>query len=159
MRKLWEAGKLSTSWETTKIPCVVHPPKGRAPDLLNWHRIDEHFNLDASRSDSLTAIELCHRLIHSYVFMEVEGPKKTIAGIFFASDQTKRRGLWFVELKDVLDLLRATSHDYPSSSRMVRHPKTGEWVAWAGHGDPPFDWTKMADSMAMDYAVRLKTKS
>jgi hypothetical protein len=158
MRKLYEAGKLSTSWKASRIPCVLHPLKGSVPDLLNWHRIDEHFDFDVSKSDSLTAIEFCQRLIHSYVFLEVEGPKKTIAGFFFASDHTKRRGLWFAELKDMLRLLDETGRDYPSSSHMVRDPKSGDWKVWAGHGDPPSEWTRGADSMAIEHAARLKSE-
>jgi hypothetical protein len=140
MRKLWEARKLSTSWEGRQIPCIFHPLKRREPDRLNWHRIDEHFNLNISKPNALTAIEFCHRLIHSYVFVEVEGAKQSIIGFYFASDQTKRRGLWFVDIRDLLDLLRETGRDYPSSAHMVRHPKTGEWIVWTGHGDPPANW-------------------
>lgn len=153
MRKLWEAGKLSSSWEKRKVACILHPPKSRIPDRLSWHRIDEHYNLDVSNLDSLTAIEFCHRLIHSYVFMEVEGPNKQIIGVFFASDQTKRRGLWFVKFIDVLALLNETGRDYPSSSHMVQHPKTGEWVGWTGHGDPPVELAKIAETMSREYTA------
>jgi hypothetical protein len=35
MRKLWESGKLSSSWEKRKVPCIFHPPKARTPDRLS----------------------------------------------------------------------------------------------------------------------------
>jgi hypothetical protein len=159
MRKLWESGKLSSSWQRRKVFCIFHPPKTRKPDRLSWHRIDEHYRLDISKSDSVTAIEFCHRLIHSYVFIEVEGPGKTVVGFFFASDQTKNRGLWFVALVDLLALLKETGRDYPSSSRMVRHPKTSEWVVWAGHGEPPSEWSKMADAMTREYAALIPKRT
>ncbi|SRR5260370_13138273 len=158
MRKLWESGKLSSSWEKRKVSCIFHPPKTRKPDRLSWHRIGEHYRLDTSKPDSLTAIEFCHRLIHSYVFMEVEGPGKIIAGFFFASDQTKSRGLWFVKFIDVLTLLKETGRDYPSSSHMVRHPKTNEWRVWAGDGEPPSEWKKTAEAMAREYATVIARK-
>ncbi len=159
MRKLWEAGKLSSAWEKREVPCIVHPPKTRTPDRLSWHRVDEHYRLDISKSESMTAIELCHRLIHSYVFMEMEGAGKTIAGFFFASDQTKNRGLWFVALVDVLTLLTETGRDYPSSSHMVRHPKTSEWIVWAGHGEPSSERTKAAEAMVKEYAALIARRS
>ncbi len=155
MRKLSEAEKISTEWKVKKVPCIFYRLRGRPPDLMNWHQIERHFDLDTPESNSLTALDLCHRIIHSFVFVEVCAPKKGIVGFFFASDQTKRRGIWFVEVKDFRILLRETGHEYPSSSRMVRHPKTGEWVVWAGHGSPPSEWDKMADSMALEYASRL----
>ncbi len=158
MRKLWEARKLSTAWEDRRVPCIVHPLKKREPDRLNWHRIDEHFNLESPKADFLTALELCHRLIHSYVFVEVEGVRQSISGFYFASDQTKRRGLWFVAIDDMLDLIREAGRDFPSSAHMVRDPKTGEWTVWAGHGDPPREWSERARVLAGEYAIRLKTK-
>jgi hypothetical protein len=45
----------------------------------------------AARRISITAIELCHRLIHSYVFVEQELEDKTIEGFFFASDATRSK--------------------------------------------------------------------
>jgi hypothetical protein len=145
MRKLWEAGKLSSTWERRKIPCIFHQPKNRTPDRLNWHRIDELYNLDISESDPLRSIDFFHRLIHSYIFIPVEGSRRTLAGYFFASDHTKGRGLWFVRHVDLLKLLTETGRDYPSSMHTVRHPKTDEWVVWAGHGDPPYEWTSGAN--------------
>jgi hypothetical protein len=149
MRKLWEAGKLSSAWKERRISCVFHPPKGKTTDRLNWHRIDELYQLDTPTPESLTTIELCHRLIHSFVFVVVEAPKKAIAGFFFASDKTKHRGLWFVRLDDMQALLREAGRDYPSSSRMVRHPKTNEWIVWAGHGEPPVEWINAVKSLPM----------
>ena len=147
MRKLWEARKLSTAWEMRKIPCILHPPKSRVPDCLNWHRIDELYKLEIEKMEALTALDFCHRTIHSYIFIIVEGPRKSISGIFFTSDHSKLRGLWFVSLADVLLLLKETGRDYPSSSRMVRHPKTEEWIVWAGHGEPPKEWTDAESEM------------
>jgi hypothetical protein len=122
MRKLWEAEKLSSSWKDRKVRCTIHALKDQAPDFLNWHRIEEHYDLGASKSDWLTAIEFCHRLIHSYVFVECEARNKTVRGVFFASDQTKNRGLWFVKISDVVKLLQQTGRDYPASAEWVRHP-------------------------------------
>ena len=156
MRKLWEAGKLSSTCERRKIPCIFHRPKNRAPDRLNWHRIDELYNLDVSESDQLTSIDFCHRLIYSYIFILVEGPRKTLAGYFFASDHTKGRGLWFVRQVDLLMLLSETGRDYPSSMHMVRHPKTDEWVMWAGHGDPPYEWTSAANTLSKRHGPKTR---
>jgi hypothetical protein len=124
------------------FPAPFIPQKNRIPDRLNWHRIDELYKLETSVADSMAAIELCHRLILSYVFIEVAGPRKTIAGVFFASGHSKRRGLWSIRFSDVLELLRETGRDYPSAAEMVRHPKTDEWLVWAGHGRPPHEWEK-----------------
>jgi hypothetical protein len=154
MRKLWEAGKLSSSWKQRGVPCVLHPPKNRSPDLLNWHRLDELYELDISKRETISALEFCHRLVHSFIFVEVEGPRQALVGFFFASDRSKLRGLCYVELSDVLALLSETSRDYPSSVRMARHLKTNQWMIWSGHGDPPDEWMKRQEAISKELAVK-----
>ena len=83
-------------------------------DRLNWHRIDEFYDLEKPKNASLTALELCNRLIHSFIFVPDEGPRRTIAGFFLASDQSRHRGLWYLELAELLALLTETGRDYPS---------------------------------------------
>jgi hypothetical protein len=147
MRKLWEAGKHSSAWQNRLSPCSLHKPKGKHVDRLNWHRLGELYHLENSENVSLTAIELCNRLIHSFVFVVVSGPRRTIDGFFFTSDQTRHRGLWFIEFSEILALLTETGRDYPSSGHMVRDPRTNDWVQWSGHGDPPNEWTKAVENL------------
>lgn len=155
MRKLSESQKLSSSWDERVIPCIFHPLKGRRPDFLNWHRIEELFDLDVSEARGVSARDLCNRIIHSFVFMEVAASRVGLVGFFFTSDKARRQGLWYVELEVFLKLVRDTGRDYPSSSHMVRDPKTDEWVVWKGHGHPPSEWTRAADLMANESAAKI----
>jgi hypothetical protein len=156
MRKLWQSGKLSTTWKKRSSKCIFFKTNGELVDQLNWHRIDEFYDLERPKNVSLSALELCNRLIHSFVFVPDEGPRRSIAGFFLASDQSRHHGLWYLELSELLALLTETGRDYPSSVHMVRHPKTDDWVVWAGHGDPPNEWTMAVESL---HRVRIAAKS
>ena len=72
MRKLWESGKLSNTWETRLSKCVFYKANGQLVDRLNWHRIDEFYELERPKNVSLTAFELCNRLIHSFVLFPMK---------------------------------------------------------------------------------------
>lgn len=126
---------------------------------MNWHRIEEHYFLDRERAVFLTASELCNRLIHSYIFMEVMGTKSAVEGFFFASDKSKRNALWYVKLSDFISLLKETGRDYPSSSRRVRDPRSGEWIVWSGHGHPPDAWEAFAARLLAKYVTKLTEKN
>jgi hypothetical protein len=156
MRKLWESGKLSSAWRKRSSKCVFYKANGRLVDRLNWHRIDEFYDLENSKNVSLSALDLCNRLVHSFVFVPDEGERRTIAGFFFASDQSRHEGLWYLQLAELLALLKETGRDYPSSAHMVRHPETNDWIVWAGHGDPPNEWTMAVENL---HRLRIAAKS
>lgn len=145
MRKLWDSHKLSTNWKDRTVRLNQFKPMGRAPNLFNWHRIDEHYDLEKGTPTSITAIELCHRLIHSYIFVEKELEDKSIEGFFFASDTTKSKGLWYLRLTDYVSLMRITGKDYPAKAQAERDPKTGDWIFWQGEGTAPPNWREIAN--------------
>jgi hypothetical protein len=137
IRKLWEAQKLSSSWQAVAVRCSAFKRKERVPDLMNWHQVERFYRLDSPKSERMTALELCNRIIHSFIFVENEKEDGALSGFFFASDHTKARGLWFVSWEELVRIFSEAGNNYPSRSHMVRHGETGEWVVWSGHGDPP----------------------
>ena len=94
MRKLWEANKLSTSWNDQKLQCSKYPIKGNIPDSLNWHHIGRHYDLNAGRRDFIRPEEFCDRIIHSFIFQLVETEQGVPDSIYFASDRMRKQGVW-----------------------------------------------------------------
>jgi hypothetical protein len=139
MRKLWEAKKLSNSWNDQKLQCSKYPIKGKIPDSLNWHQIERHYDLDAGRPDSIRPEEFCDRIIHSFIFLLQETEEGVPYSVYFASDRTRKQGVWLIRLDDVADLVLRTGRDYPSEGHFVRG-SDGQWITWAGHGQPPEGW-------------------
>jgi hypothetical protein len=84
MRKLSEAGKLSSNWDHQRLACLRFPIKGKdIPDRLNWHHIDRHYDLNASLNVKMNPKEFCDRIIHSFVFVPCIGSEETIKSFYF----------------------------------------------------------------------------
>ena len=144
MRKLWEANKLSTSWNDQKLQCSKYPIKGNIPDSLNWHHIGRHYDLNAGRRDFIRPEEFCDRIIHSFIFQLVETEQGVPDSIYFASDRMRKQGVWLIRLDTVADLVLRTGLEYPSEGHFVRGVD-GQWITWAGHGKPPESWVGNKD--------------
>jgi hypothetical protein len=141
MRKLSEAGKLSSNWDHQRLACLRFPIKGKdISDRLNWHHIDRHYDLNASSNVKMNPKEFCDRIIHSFVFVPSIGSDETIKSFYFTSDTMRRHAIWLIDLADVADLMTTTGKDYPSSGHWVRRAD-GQLDTWSGHGEPPAGWT------------------
>lgn len=137
MRKLWESGKLSTSWRSHRLPCLRFAFIGDSPpDALTAHKIDRFYELDSPRDVNLKPDEFCDRVIHSFVFVPAINEDNNIQGFHFTSDRLKAQCLWFVNLVDIIELMTKTGKDYPSYGVWIRSPD-GSLSTWAGHITTP----------------------
>jgi len=143
MRKLWESEKLSTSWNTARLPCVRFPLKGEVPDAMNWHHLERHYDLGNGSEGGLKPEEYCDRIIHSFAFSPIVGDAKSLDSFYFTSDRMRKHALWMVGLDDICNLVRRTGKDYPSSLHCIRDADD-QWITWSGHGAPPSGWTNAA---------------
>jgi hypothetical protein len=135
MRKLWDAQKLSSSWRGRSLPCCHFALKGDIPNLLNWHRIEEFYSMDAPIRQRLSALDFCHAIIHTIIFIPSVEDAGGLGGLIFASDVGRRQRLTFVAIDDLITLLERAGNDYPSESRYTR-TADGQFEAWLGGGDP-----------------------
>ena len=145
MRKLDDAKKLSTSWKGRALKCTHYPFMGKVPDLLNWHHIDQYYDLSKPKIGSMGARDFCDLVVHSFIFVECLNEDGTVGGFFITSDKRKAKGLWHFDLNAEIRLMEQTAKDNPSTSCMSRDPDTGEMEVWAGHGDPPDSWRKTVE--------------
>jgi hypothetical protein len=127
MRKLNEAKKLSSAWASRSVPGLRYPLIASPPDLMNWHRINERYDLSAGEEECLSAKDLSDMVIHSFVFMVELNDDRSISGVFLASDRSKRRGLWLFKITDLVEIMVATAEDNFNYSRWIRDPETGQW--------------------------------
>ena len=132
MRKLNEAKKLSSAWAGRSVPGLWYPLIASPPDLMNWHRINEHYDLSAGKENCLSAKDLSDTVIHSFVFMVELNDDESISGVFLASDRSKRAGLWLFKITTLVEIMAATAADKFNYSRWIRDPETGEWHVWNG---------------------------
>ena len=130
VRKLLDTVKVSD--QTKKAVFPVRWYKNIEPvNSLNWHKIDQLFDLDNSHSEERKIRFICDRFIHSYVFMTCEKEGR-LDGVFVASDKDKQKKLYYVSLDVVLKIFRLVGNDYPSKMSTFIDPETGEETIFVG---------------------------
>jgi hypothetical protein len=127
IRKLLEAAKISDEVECVPVPAVFHnPAKGRVVDLMNWHKIDQLYDLASSAPASFTLREFCNQLIHSFVFMPCMGDAGGLAGVFVTSDRVRRRRLFYFDLDAIIAVMDRVAKDDILAFVACRDARTGE---------------------------------
>lgn len=128
IRKLFDTYKVSDTTKATTIELTWHRNTNPV-DYLNWHKLDECYDLSSEHTEVRDIRYLCNQFIHSYVFL-IKGECR-FEGIFIASDQVKNERVYFVPLSDILHVFRLVASDYPSMLKLVRDPRTGEFEGCA----------------------------
>ncbi len=120
IRKLFEAEKVCTALHERTVPCFSYPRIDSNMTVLNWHRLEEHFQWDAERAVRLSATALVNQLVHSLIFMLRVDEQDHVDGFLVLSHQGKKRHLFSVGLLDFLELMREVGRDYPCHTVSVR---------------------------------------
>jgi hypothetical protein len=120
MRKLYEAGTLTeevakSKWAVTRYPITV-PVPARAWFLVSedgetWRQpLEQHYDLEGGRPDTMKFEHICHRLIHHFAFdVRAYGASGGIE-VLFNSDRTTDR-LWCIALDRYMRLVDEVAHD------------------------------------------------
>ncbi len=127
IRKLIEAQKLSKPIMDMTLPAASYPAKGNGVTHFNAHRIDEHFDFDQERLDSLDLPFVCNQIIHSYIFIPYMKENATLGGILFCSDFKRNERLFRLELDAVISCLERVAADDPSELHAVLDPKSDDF--------------------------------
>ena len=129
IRKLLDTFTVSDSTKKVKYE-LEWCPNTKPVDDLNWHRIDELYDLERWGTETRDIRFLCNLFVHSFIFV-VRGVER-LEGIYVASDRTKNKKIYFVPLSHVLAIFRLVGRDYPSHATFERDPNTGELTgsAW-----------------------------
>ena len=137
INKLLNSNKLSdeftkTNFYITKLP---YEPYELAPnhynhiDISNNHRWDEFYDTEKQTKESRKAPFICDQLRHSFCFFLISEPCETsnltdeafvFKSILFNSDQTKKKGLFQLEIEELLRMVKLASSDYISSLKWRR---------------------------------------
>jgi len=128
VRKLIEARKLSDSLVAREIDVTLYPSvSGARITLLNWHKLDRHYDFDTPEQGSLRVGLLCHQFVHSYVFTPGFSEVGELDSILFASDWERKKRLHSIELGTIVDLFVDVGNDYPSSVNLVWNENKGDY--------------------------------
>lgn len=134
LRKLSDDHKLSTATLNAGAPVMI--ASARKPGFSNLrHLPDRYFDMANLVAREMTWRRVLSLMIHSTVFLELQGDDGRYEGFMVTSDQQQRRGLVQVDLAGFVGLIRQAAEDYPSALRHSWVATENRWVTWTGH-DP-----------------------
>ena len=135
MRKLFEAKKVSTSFETATFQLQSFPRTDNTLTPFNDHRFEKHFNLSAPRSETVGVRDLFNEIIHSRVFVFSVDETEATIGFLVCSEWKMNDRLLSVPLPDFVNLMRRVGNNYPAVGRTWRD-KNGKWRSWQVMSSP-----------------------
>lgn len=107
------------------LGCVSYPGHGAAP-TSRVHRGDVPalFDLDAPGPDSLTAGQLCDRLLHHHLMAAVSGRPRRFTHLWVFSDQEDDERLYELEMKGMVEYFTRFAHEDAAATEIEPHEAT-----------------------------------
>jgi hypothetical protein len=127
IRKLLEAKKLSTSFESLTIPALIYRPTAKTVTRMNWHRTEELYDTEKPKRIRLGLPYLANQVIHSFIFHHGVNEKGGLSFILLASDRQRAKGLYQISIQQVISVFRRVGKNYPWRGEWHRDAKTGEY--------------------------------
>ena len=133
MRKLFQARKLSSSFEQKNIKLKTFPAFNRSA-VTSWNadKFDELYDLHHPTKEKISARHLLDVIIHSLVLVEVVRRDDSVGGFLVTSDH-RSAALWSVTVRQFVSLMRSVANDQPAAIYRERIGDTERWDEWRGN--------------------------
>lgn len=162
VRKLIDAKtKVPNEVSSARIQAVRHPLRiaTEIPNLMNWHHLDRFFDFTNGQQTSLSVVEFCNLVIHSWVFASTtdeDAGNRGFAGILVTSDRKRTDGLYSINVDDIIHLFREVGTRVVTQLVMARDD-THEWVVTEASDSQTSttDSSEMRDSEAEGVTVEV----
>lgn len=126
IRRLLEAEKLSDEVESISLSGMAHKSQGRPVDIMNWHRIDDLYDLSKGAKTRLGLRQFCDMVIHSFAFVPVMSSRNGLAGLFVTADRKKSERILYFDIDEVLRVLMKVANDEVALLAAGRDEKSGQ---------------------------------
>lgn len=128
VRKLIESKKLTNVVAASSFQIRSYPPTGKAVTFMNYHKVDELYDLDKPKEHSINLINLCHQFIHSYVFSLVFDEDDALSAVWVASDYQRSKALIEIPLATIIGIFETVASDDIRSMRGIFDPEKGDYL-------------------------------
>ena len=127
IRKLLDARKVNDQLPSRAVPLREHPPTGRKIHHMNWHKLEELYELDQSAGVTRDLRFVCSQMVHTYVFMTAHGEDGGLAGAYFASDHERDRRLFLIDAEEIIRCFEDVGRDHPNQVSATRPAGDSDW--------------------------------
>lgn len=127
IRKLIESNKISNSLKKKRIIIKEYPIGDKKTNVMNRHEFAELYRLYEGIDTSLSIEDLCNQFIHSFVFAPFVPSGTSLVGFYFCSDRQKDKGLFYITLVNVVEIMRSIGENHPSTMKVKFNYKKNEY--------------------------------
>jgi len=128
IRKLIEARKISDSNIKRKIQIKSYSWSGKLVTWINLHRVDMLYDFSNPTLVEKDMVFICNQFIHSYIFMTSFNRSDKLAGILFNSDKERNKALYYIKIKQIVNVFELVGNDYPVFMRSYYDPKKQDYT-------------------------------
>ena len=126
IRKLIEAKKLSDKVVNAEFSGESYKNIKNVTNL-NWHKIEELYDLNNYTKIKLKLPFVCNQIIHSYIFVIDELDIGGFSGIYMCSDYKRNKELYHVSSAELKNIFSLIGNDYPYTGRRVFNQNTKDY--------------------------------
>lgn len=126
IRKLIEAKKISDKVVNAKFNGNSYKNIKNVTNL-NWHKIEELYDLSNYTKIKLKIPFICNQIIHSYVFVIDELYIGGLSGICMCSDYKRNKELYHVSSAELKNIFSLVGKDHPYAGCRTFNQKTKDY--------------------------------
>jgi hypothetical protein len=127
LRKLMESNKVVDSIKNTTVELAIYPANDNPITLLNQHKFPVLYDLYAGQKEIISYWDICNQFIHSSIFAPFIPVGKSLVGFYIASDRAKKKKLYYIQLKVLVEMLESVGNNYPKKIEFTFNEKSKEY--------------------------------
>lgn len=132
IRKLDEAQKIPPDFLNRQETLDSFVNKGEIVDHMNWHKIDDLYDLSTRTKQTRNWRYILNQLIHSFTLVYVLDDNNKLDGIFINTDNTKKDALLYLPLKLIFTIFLSVSEgsivSTNSSREIIGKDENGDFL-------------------------------
>jgi hypothetical protein len=115
IRKLIESGKVDRAVTGLNYRIKQYPIKPGAVPSTSPKTFASTYDIYRGRDQALSVEKLCNQFVHSYIFspLIISRSHGVVFGLYFASDRESERGLYYITLVRVIEIILSAGRDQP----------------------------------------------
>lgn len=127
VRALLERGKLSRKIRSHRFPVVRYPWNGKQVTRLNYHDVDELYDLSEGVRTTVDVNFISNQFVHARAIYASRGETRNWSHVLLCSDREQSKGIYMVEVSEIQSLFHLVARDWIEWSSMVYDPALGDY--------------------------------
>lgn len=127
VRALLERGKLSSKVRSHKFSVVRYPWKGKQVTRLNYHDIDELYDLKAGIDATVNVNFISNQFVHARAIYASRDQTRNWSHVLLCSDLEQKKGVYSVAVPEIQSLFHLVARDWLQWSSMVYDEALGDY--------------------------------